>query len=559
MLPTSATYEDVMATFRWIVPTAYNIGIDACHKWAAVEPDRPAILQAHPDGTFETWSFGRLSRAAHRLSNVLVAEGIARGDRVAILLPQSPETAFAHVAVYSAGAIALPLADVFGVEALTHRLADSGARALITNRVGARKVAEIRPLLPELERVFCFDGAEDGAIDLAGAMARASDAFAPVATLADDPALMIYTSGTTGAPKGALHGHRVVLGHVPGVQYAHEFLPQPGDLAWTPADWAWAGGLLNILLPCLTLGVPVMAARFEHFDPDFTWDLIARHGVRNAFVPPTAMKLLRGAGSPRGRHAIDLRTIGSAGEALGRETYEWAKAELGMTINEFYGQTECNLVLGSCAKIGVTRSGAIGKPTPGHRVAVIGADGRPVAPGDTGQIAVMRPDPVMFLGYWKQPEATAAKFLGDWMTTGDQGIVDEEGYVFFVGRDDDLITSSGYRIGPAEIEDCLAGHPAVALAAVVGKPDPLRTEIVKAHVKLAPGFSPSEALVAEIRAHVRNRLSAHEYPREIEFVDEIPLTTTGKVIRRFFREKARDEAARDASGVRRGGRAPVTR
>ncbi|NLH82432.1 MAG: AMP-binding protein, partial [Phyllobacteriaceae bacterium] len=511
--------------------------------WAAAAPERPAILQATRDGRLDVWSFARLSRAANRVSNVLVAHGLARGDRVAILLPQSPETAFSHIGIYAAGAVALPLAEVFGVEALTHRLTDSGARVVITHRAGAAKLAEIRDRLTTLELIFCVDGPCDGAIDLIAATARASDAFEPVATLADDPALMIYTSGTTGAPKGALHGHRVVLGHVPGVQYAHEFLPQPGDLAWTPADWAWAGGLLNILLPCLTLGVPVLAARFEGFDPEFTWDLIARHRVRNAFVPPTAMKMLRNAGSPRGRHAVDLRTIASAGEALGRETYEWAKADLGMTINEFYGQTECNLVLGSSAKLGVSRSGAIGKPTPGHRVAVIDAEGRPVRPGDTGQIAVLRPDPVMFLGYWNQPRATAAKFLGDWMITGDQGIVDDDGYVFFVGRDDDLITSSGYRIGPAEIEDCLVGHPAVALAAVVGKPDPLRTEIVKAYVKLVEGGSESDDLAAEIRSHVRTRLSAHEYPREIEFVEEIPLTTTGKVIRRFFREKARDEAA----------------
>ena len=545
MLPVAPTVEDVMRRFKWIVPTVYNIAVDACHKWASHDPDRPAILHVHRDGSVDGWSFGRLSKAANRLSNVLTARGIGRGDRVAILLPQSPETAFGHIAIYAMGAVALPLADVFGVEALMHRLTDSGARAVVTNRVGAAKIAEIRDALPALEAVFSVEDGSEGAIDLVAALARASDVFSPVATLADDPALMIYTSGTTGAPKGALHGHRVVLGHVPGVQYAHEFLPQPGDLAWTPADWAWAGGLLNILLPCLTLGVPVMAARFEHFDPEFTWDLIARHRVRNAFVPPTAMKLLRNAGSPRGRHALALRTIASAGEALGRETYEWAKAELGMTINEFYGQTECNLVLGSCAKLGVTRSGAIGRATPGHRVAVIDEEGRPVRAGDTGQIAVMRPDPVMFLGYWNQPEATAAKFLGDWMITGDQGLVDEEGYVFFVGRDDDLITSSGYRIGPAEIEDCLAGHPAVALAAVVGKPDRLRTEIVKAYVRLEPGVIGSETLASEIRAHVRNRLSAHEYPREIEFVTEIPLTTTGKVIRRFFRERARDEAVRD--------------
>ena len=546
MLPSGTSYEAVMGAFRWIVPPVYNIAVDACHKWAATEPDRPAILHAHVDGTVDTWSFGRLSKAANRLSNVLVGRGIAPGDRVAILLPQSPETAFAHVAVYAMGGIALPLADVFGPEALLHRLIDSGARAIVTNRVGAAKIAEIRAALPALDLVLAIDGAAPGAHDLAAEMNRARDAFEPVASHPDDPALMIYTSGTTGAPKGALHGHRVVLGHVPGVQYAHEFLPQPGDLAWTPADWAWAGGLLNILLPCLTLGVPVLAARFEHFDPEFAWGMMARHRVRNAFVPPTAMKLLRGAGSPRGRHALELRTIGSAGEALGRETYDWAVSELGMTINEFYGQTECNLVLGSCAQIGVTRSGAIGRPTPGHRVGVIDPEGNPVRPGDTGQIAVMRPDPVMFLGYWKQPEATAAKFLGDWMVTGDQGIVDEDGYVFFVGRDDDLITSAGYRIGPSEIEDCLAGHPSVALAAVVGKPDPIRTEIVKAFVKVKPGIEGDAALADEIRSHVRNRLALHEYPREIDFVADIPLTTTGKVIRRFFRERARDEAAAEA-------------
>ena len=543
MLSPADTYHDLMNRFRWVVPDHYNIAVDACHKWAAVEPGRPAIVDARADGSVEVWSFGRMAEAANRLSNVLAAYGIGRGDRVAILLPQSPQTAFAHVAVYGLAAIALPLADVFGVEALLHRLTDSGARAVVTTRGGAAKIAAIRDRLPMLERVFAIDGAEAGALDLAALMERASSVFLTVETGADDPALMIYTSGTTGAPKGALHAHRVVLGHVPGVQYAHEFLPQPGDLAWTPADWAWAGGLLNILLPCLTLGVPVVAARREHFDPEATWALIARLGIRNAFVPPTAMKLLRGAGSPRGRHDVRLRTIGSAGEALGRETYEWARAELGMTINEFYGQTECNLVLGSCAKIGVTRAGAIGRPTPGHVVGVIDGEGRPMPVGETGQIAIRRPDPVMFLGYWNQPEATAAKFLGDWMLTGDQGIRDEEGYVFFVGRDDDLITSSGYRIGPSEVEDCLVGHPAVALCAVVGKPDPLRTEIVKAYVALVPGLDESEALRSEIRAHVRNRLSAHEYPREIDFVEEIPLTTTGKVIRRFFRERARDEAA----------------
>jgi acetyl-CoA synthetase len=282
---------------------------------------------------------------------------------------------------------------------------------------------------------------------------------------------------------------------------------------------------------------------------------MAEMRVRNAFIPPTALRMMKAVSGIRGRFRLDLRTIASAGEALGRETFDWARAELGLTINELYGQTECNLVLGSCAALGVSRAGAIGLPVPGHEVALIDADGRPVPVGETGQIAVRRPDPVMFLGYWENPEATAKKFVGDWMITGDQGIADVDGYVHFFGRDDDVITSSGYRIGPGEIEDCLTGHPAVALAAAVGKPDPLRTEIVKAYVVLNDGVSPSDALGAEISLWVREKLSAHEYPREVEFVDSMPLTTTGKVIRRIFRDRAAREAGEkrdsllDSAGV----------
>lgn len=546
MLPFGRSYDEIVSAFRWRIPATYNIAVDVCEKWAAVEPDRPAIFHVRSDGSVEPWSYGRLSRAAHRLSNVLVARGVKRGDRVAILLPQSPETAITHIAVYAMAGVALPLADLFGVEALAYRLVDAGVRVVVTNRAGAAKIAEIRANLPELELVLSIDGRCDGAEDFHRLLTEASDRFEAVATASEDAALMIYTSGTTGPPKGALHAHRVLLGHLPGVQFAHEFTPQAGDLMWTPADWAWAGGLLNILLPSLALGVPVVAARFERFDPQAVWRLVADRGIRNAFIPPTALKLLRGAGPIPHRDRIRLRTIGSGGESLGRDTYEWARAELGITINEFYGQTECNLVLGACAAAGVTRAGAIGRPTPGHDVAVIDEAGRVLPPGETGQIAVRRPDPVMFLGYWKRPEATEAKFVGDWMTTGDQGLTDADGYVYFVGRNDDLITSSGYRIGPSEIEDCLVGHPAVALAAVVGKPDPVRTEIVKAFVKPKDGIEADEALAEAIRTHVRNRLSAHEYPREIEFVEEIPLTTTGKVIRRFFREQVRDEAAEAA-------------
>jgi acetyl-CoA synthetase len=398
-------------------------------------------------------------------------------------------------------------------------------------------VAEIRDRLPDLRLVLSVDGAADGAEDFHAALARASADFAPAATSPHDPAMMIYTSGTTGPPKGALHAHRVVLGHLPGTEMPHDFFPQEGDRFWTPADWAWAGGLLDCLLPSLHHGVAVVARKFDKFDPEEAFALMARAQVRNSFIPPTALKMLRSVAAPQGRHALKLRTVGSGGESLGAETLEWGRSAFGLTINEFYGQTECNLVLSSCAMIGVSRPGWIGKAVPGHQVAVIREDGSPVAPGELGQIAVKRGDPVMFLEYWRRPDATAAKFVGDWMTTGDQGIVDDEGYFQFVGRDDDVITSSGYRIGPGEIEDCLIRHPAVALAAVVGKPDPVRTEIVKAFVVLKEGHDASPALASEIQAFVRTRLSAHEYPREVAFIDAMPMTTTGKIIRRMLRDE----------------------
>jgi acetyl-CoA synthetase len=357
---------------------------------------------------------------------------------------------------------------------------------------------------------------------------------------------MIFTSGTTGLPKGALHGHRVLPGHLPGIRFTHDSVPQPGDRLWTPSDWAWAGGLLNCLLPGLALGVPVVFGPFRKFDPEEAFVLMAKSGVRNAFLPPTALRMMRAGPAPRPRFPINLRTVGSAGESLGREVYAWAKEALGVPVNEFYGQTECNYVLGSSAALGATRAGAIGKAIPGHTVAVIDGDGRPTPAGEVGEIAIRLPDPAMFLGYWQDDAATAAKFRGDWMLTGDRARADHDGYVHFVGRNDDIITSAGYRIGPAEIEDCIAGHPAVALAAVVGKPDALRTEIVKAYVVLKPGVSPSPQLAEAIRLHVRSRLSAAEYPREIAFVDDIPLTTSGKVIRRQLRELAEREAASEA-------------
>ena len=542
-LPFRDTYEALYRDFSWDIPRHFNMGVAVSDDWAARVPQQVCLEHFSPDGRHRSMTYGELSAQSSSFAGALQALGLGRGDRVALLLPQSFETVVSHVGIYKLGAIALPLALLFGVEALEYRLRIAGAAAIVTNAFGFSRLRDIRDRLPDLRHVILIDGEEAGTCSFQDLVTQHPPLAEVTAGGPDEPALMIFTSGTTGPPKGALHGHRVLAGHIPGMQMAHHFLPQPGDKVWTPSDWAWAGGLLNALLPALMLGVPVVSSPAQKFDADMAFRIMAEMKVRNAFIPPTALRLLSAVEQPLEKYALDLRTIGSAGESLGRETYEWAKRTLGLTVNEFYGQTECNFVLSSAANLGVTKAGSIGRAVPGHRVAILDAAGAPLPPGSIGQIAIHKSSPSMFLGYWQNDEATEAKFSGDWMLTGDQGRQDENGYVAFFGRDDDVITSSGYRIGPGEIEDCLVGHPAVQLAAVIGKPDPLRTEIVKAYVVLAPGYRPGEALAAEIRDWVKIRLSMHEYPREVEFIDALPLTTTGKVIRRLLRDKAAAEAA----------------
>jgi acetyl-CoA synthetase len=531
-------YQRRRRAFAWTVPKEYNVGVDCCDRWALAEPGRPGIIEVGADDRAVVFTFGVLRAESNRIANALRRRGVGRGDCVALLLPQSRHVAAAHIALYKLGAVALPLASLFGVDALQYRLTDSCAKGLICDAPGLARIREIGgDKLPDLQTILCLDGAQGGAEDFLSALARESPDFKPVATLADDPALMIYTSGTTGLAKGALHAHRVLLGHLPGVAMPHDDFPRAGDLMWTPADWAWAGGLLNVLLPSLHFGVAVVAKPFRKFDPEAAFALMAAQGVRNAYIPPTALRMMRSVPSPRTKYDFALRSLNTGGESLGAETFHWGRDALGLTINESYGQTECNLVLASSGRLGVNRPGAIGKPVPGHEVGVIRPDGSICEDGETGEIAVKRPDPVLFLEYWRRPEATAQKFLGDWMLTGDRAHRDADGYVFFEGRDDDVISSAGYRIGPAEIEDVLLRHPAVANAAAVGKPDALRGELVKAFITLKPGFTPSPELAKEIQAQVKTRLSGHEYPREIEFLAEMPLTTSGKIIRRLLRER----------------------
>src|SRR3984893_1805872 len=510
MLPDIRDYSQLYRKSRWQVPAAYNIGVDVCARWAAVDARRTAIVHVRPDGTSENISFGSLREISNRLANALSAHGVKHGDRVAILLPQAPEVVASHVAVYKLGAVVLPIAVVVGVDALAYRLQNSGAAALITSAAGAAKIASIRGEAPALKLVLSLDGAADGALGFHETIARAASDFTPEPTSADDPALMIYTSGTTGPPKGALHAHRVLLGHLPGVELPHDFFPQPGDLFWTPADWAWAGGLLDVLLPSLHHGVPVVARRFDKFDPEEAFALMARTGVRNAFIPPTALKMMRPVLAPRERFGLDLRSVASGGEALGEDILAWSKEALGVGVNEFYGQTEANLLAGNCNTLYPVRPGSMGRPIPGHRVAVVSEAGEPLPAGETGIIAVARPDPVMFVGYWNNPDATAAKFAGDWMLTGDVALQDDAGYIWYKGREDDLISSGGYRIGPTDIEDCLMKHEAVLMAAVVGHPDPVRGEVVRAFVVRRPEIAAGPALAEEIRAFVGRRLAWYQ-------------------------------------------------
>jgi acetyl-CoA synthetase len=535
-------YAELYDSFRWQVPEHYNIAQACCGQWAG-DRSRRALQWEDESGAQAAYSFHDIQVAANRLSNALAALGVKRGERVAIILPQRPETAIAYIAIFQMGAIALPLSHLFGPEALEYRMHHAEAAVALVEPTTLANLCALRGRLPHLKHVIGVGGAmETGVQGWEALLDRSSSSFSPVNTAADDPALIIYTSGTTGPPKGALKAHRVMLGNVPGFVHSHDFFPQEGDLFWSPADWAWTGGLMDALLPSWFFGIPIVGYR-GRFDAERAYYLIEKYGVRNSFLFPTALKLMMKADpEPKKKYDFALRSVMSAGESVGTTVIEWARAELGVTINEMFGQTEINYVVGNCQAAWRVKPGSIGRPYPGHRVAVIDEKGRELPAGELGEIAVHRRfrdqgDPVFFLEYWRNPQATRDKFVGDWACTGDQGKRDDDGYLWYQGRSDDVIKSAGYRIGPAEIETCLVKHPAVANAAVIGKPDAVRGSIVKAFIVLQPGNRPSEALIEEIQNHVRGRLAPYEYPREIEFIDALPMTTTGKVQRKELRKR----------------------
>jgi acetyl-CoA synthetase len=531
-------YDELYKGFRWHVPERYNIAQACCGQWAE-DRSRLALYWEDESGASAAYSFWDVQVAANRLSNALAALGVERGDRIALLLPQRPETAIAYMAIFQMGAIALALSHLFGPDALEYRMNHAEASVAIVEPTTLANLFAIKDRLTHLRHVIGVGGArESGVQPWERLLEKASTRFASLETKADDPAIIIYTSGTTGAPKGALQAHRLLIGNLSGFVHSHDFFPQKGDMFWSPADWAWAGGLFDALLPTWAFGLPILGYRGK-FDAERAYYLLQKYGVRNSFLFPTALKLMmKAVPEPRRKYDLNLRSIMSAGESVGVTVIEWAQEQLGVTINEMFGQTEINYVVGNCQAAWPVKPGSIGRAYPGHRVAVIDEKGNELPRGELGEIAIQRgDDPVFFLEYWKNPQATREKFIGDWGCTGDQGKMDEDGYLWYQGRSDDVIKSAGYRIGPAEIESCLVKHPAVANAAVIGKADATRGAIVKAFIVLQPGEAPSPGLIDEIQKHVRGRLAPYEYPREIEFIDALPMTTTGKVQRKELRKR----------------------
>ena len=584
--------------FRWQVPARFNIAQVCCTRWAhGPGARRTAIAWEHEDGRRGRLSYARLQADADRLSHALQRLGVQRGDRVAVVMPQRPETAVANMAIFQLGAVAMPLSMLFGPEALAFRLQDSGAVVAIADETSITNLRAARGECPALRTVLAVGSAAGpgrtaGEADWAAELGRGpARRFAAADTAADDAAVLIYTSGTTGPPKGALIPHRALIGNLTGFVCSQNWFPmghgdkppstgkgergKRGEVApeglqntqgvfWSPADWAWTGGLMDALLPTLYFGRPIVAFQ-GRFTPERAFELMQRHRVTHSFLFPTALKaMMKAVPEPRRHYRLRLRAVMSAGEAVGDAVFHWCRSALGVTVNEMFGQTEINYIVGNCGRFVDTqgrshpgwpaRPGSMGRAYPGHRIAVIDDAGRECPRGTPGDVAVHRRDvhgdrdPVFFLGYWNKPAATADKFTGDpddaWCRTGDTAVMDADGYLWYQGRSDDVFKVAGYRIGPSEIENCLVKHPAVANAAVVPKPDAERGAVVKAYVVLAPGWQGDAALVATLQQHVRAQLAPYEYPKEIEFIDSLPMTTTGKVQRRVLRLQEEARAGR---------------
>ena len=534
-------YDHLIRDFRWRIPARYNIAAATVDRWAGETPAGVALLHQDAAGRLMSWTFGDLQQQANRLANALRALGVSRGDRVALVLPQCAEVAVTHLALFKLGAVSVPLSFLYGPATLQYILDDCRAVGIVIAADAVGRVEEIRDRLPDLRHVIVVGG--QGAGLAWPALLERGAVVCPTAdTAAEEPALLMYTSGTTGPPKGVLHAHRVLAGYLVTIALVFNIRFDQRTVFWTPSDWAWVGGLLDVVLPAWAFGRPVLGSS-ARFEPERAFAMIADVGVTHAFLAPTALKMMAQVRTPRERFGTRLEVIASGGESVAAEVLRWGEEELGAAVNEFYGLTEVNHLVGNCSVLWPVRPGFMGRAYPGREVELIDEQGVAVKPGVEGQIVVRRGDPTGFLGYWEKPEKTAEMFLGGrdtpeaWIKTGDMAVRDEQEYFRFMGRNDDLIKSGGYRIGPAEVEEALLALDEVAEAAVIAAPDAIRGSVVKALVRLAAGVAPSDALKARIQEHVRRQLAAYKYPRQVEFVESFPLTTTGKIDRKQLRQR----------------------
>jgi len=528
--------DNAYRNFEWRIPKTYNIAEEVCDRHAAVE-NKVALFYEDEEGNKEAYSFYKIKCLSDQFAYILTSLGLRKGDRVAIALPQRPENAISHLGVLKMGGISVPLSTLYGKETLTHCLRNSRPKAIVIETEKRGRLLEISKKLHGPSHVIVIGETHKDELDFKKELKHAPYHFKRVNTSADDPAMIFYTSGTTGLPKGALHAHRFLIGRLPGFQLAHNSFPQKGDLFWSPADWVWVGGLVDCLFAPWVYGVPVVACNRKKFDPHQSLCLIEEYGVRNSCIPPTALAMMmKEVEKVARKYDINLRSVHSGGEHLSSVILEWAEKELGVAVNEIYGLTEANFLVGNCQSM-ETKPGSMGKPYPGHNIEILDEGGETLPPGKVGEIAVSKEDPVMFLGYWNNPEATKKSFRGNWFLTGDLAYKDKEGYFWFVGRKDDIIISSGYRIGPVEVESSIIRYGAVEEVAVVASPDEMRGNIVKAFVKLKSGYKPSPKIMKGIQESVKEDVALYAYPREIEFVDEIPKSITGKIRRDELRER----------------------
>lgn len=525
------SYEQAYSEFEWDLPETFNIAEAVCGQWASA-PDgkrRVALFYEREDGTRETYTFWQVQRAANRVANALRELGVGEGDRVGIVLPKRPETLFTNLGVLQVGAVSVPLSVLYGTEGLRYRLDHSGASVAIVDDQRAGTLAELLPDLDDLETVLTLGDVDE--IDghrWEDVVASASPHHETVETDLDDPAYIIYTSGTTGKPKGAHHAHRKLLGYAPGWQVLNDF---PGEEAvhYSPSDWSWVGGLFAVVLSAWFHGQPVVGYGGQ-FDATNTYRILEEYGVTHPLLTATMIRMLME--EDHEAYDLDVDVVTSGGEKIAPDLHEYVEDEWGAALNEVYGMTECNYVAVTNDDFIERNWEASGRPAPGHRVDIIDEEtGEILDDGEIGHIAVERPDPSMLLEYWNDPERTEDLFVDDWMKTGDAGSRDEDGYLYYEGRADSIIITSGYRVSPLEVEETLREHESVHNAVVVGIDDETRGTIIKAFVKPAEGVEPSEELAEEIQQFVREREAAYKYPREIEFVEEYPTTVSGKIQR----------------------------